>query len=130
MLLLQFDPPSFGDLVRLQEFVVDDHVADDLDSATAVRRLSEHGIKVIRHPSGRTPQQIHLMKKLCARRATPSPAPTTSPTVTSSGEGEKSVDELLAELGEPLKGGGAARQSNARSSENKPKKKKRKKRKR
>jgi hypothetical protein len=123
-------PPSFGNLVRLQEFAVDDHVADDPDSATAVRRLGDHSVEVKRNPSGRTPQKIRLLKKLSARRATPSPAPTTSPTVANNGAGNKSVDELLAELGELPEGSGSAGQSHARASDKSKKGKKGKKGKR
>ena len=90
-------------------------MADDPDSATAVRRFSEQGVEVIRRPSGRTKEKIRLMKKLSARRAAPSPAPTMTSTVSSSGAEEKTVDELLVELGEPPEGSGAAKQSDARS---------------
>jgi len=85
---------------------------------------------VKRNPSGRTPQKIRLLKKLSARRVTPSPAPTTSPTVANNGAGDKSVDELLAELGELPEGSGAAGQPHARASDKSKKGKKGKKGKR
>ena len=103
-------PSSFRDLVHLQNFAVDDHVADDPDSATAVQRLREYNVTVIQHPSGRTPQKIRLLKKLSARRVMPSPAPMTSSTAR-----EKTVEELLAELGELSEESGTSRQSNPRS---------------
>ena len=116
-------PPSFVDLVCLQRFAADDHVADDPVSATAVRRFSKQSVDVIRRPSGRSKGKIRLMKKLSARCAAPSPAPTTSTTVSSSGAEEKTVEELLVELGEPPERSSAAKQSDSRLPDKTKKKK-------
>eukprot|EP00037_Helgoeca_nana_P030431 m.375890 g.375890 ORF g.375890 m.375890 type:complete len:1033 (+) comp28188_c3_seq1:1151-4249(+) len=100
-------PPSFGALAKLKHFVIDDHVAADRDSESAMRQLEAHGVVITRHPTKRDTSDVDRLKTFSRmkKRSQATRAVRGSASAAHTDVDPRSIDELLSEMGEDMAAG-------------------------